>query len=108
MSTSAFHPSAPASGIRGSRSFLRESLATTVSYLKWGYGALLLSTIGYASYAAFKTQEKVSNFPSKDSILPFLGFVFGSLLSALLGYWVGRAERKPRNISGQSLSSSKS
>jgi hypothetical protein len=67
--------------------------------LKWGYGALLLSTIGYASYAAFKSLEKVSNFPSKDSILPFLGSVVGPLLSALLGYWVGRAERKPRKLS---------
>jgi len=108
MSTSAFHPSAPSSGVRNSRSFLRELLATTVSYMKWGYGALLLSTIGYASYAAFKSLEKVSNFPSKESILPFLGATVPSLLGALLGYWVGRTERKPRDISGQSLSSTKS
>jgi len=89
------------------RSFLRGLLATTLNYLKWGYGALLLSTIGYASYAAFKSLEKVSNFPAKDSILPFLGFVVGSLVSALLGYWVGRTELKPRNIIGTTLSNNK-
>jgi hypothetical protein len=32
----------------------RDILATTVGYLKWGYGALLLSLIAYGYYAAFQ------------------------------------------------------
>jgi hypothetical protein len=97
MSTSAIHPPAPSSGVGRNGRFFRDLLATAMSYLKWGYGALLLSTIGYASYAAFKSLEKFSSFSSKDSVLPFAGFLVGSVLSALFGYWIGRAERKPKN-----------
>jgi hypothetical protein len=35
-------------------SFVRDILATTTSYMKWGYGALLLSLIAYGYCAAFQ------------------------------------------------------